>query len=108
MYCTRQGLARLPSSLVYPSGPGGCVLERYHVAHVERYDVVELDALVRGGSAQTLPVPRHLRHGIASRQGRGRSGDTLKKLIYGNHLQDYRHTGASLSAASVAAGTIVG
>lgn len=108
MYCTRQGLARLPSSLVYPSGSGGCVLERYHVAHVERYDVIELDALVRRSGAQTLPVPRHLRHGTVSRQARGRSGETFKKLIYENRLQDYRHTGASLSAASVAAGTIIG
>lgn len=52
--------ACLPSPLVYPRGAGGRVLERDHVAHVERHHVVELDALVRGGGAQPLPVLRHL------------------------------------------------
>ena len=45
---------------MYPRRAGRRVVERDHVAHVEGYDVVELDALVRGGGAQPLPVLRHL------------------------------------------------
>lgn len=60
---------------MYPGSAGGRVGERDHVAHVERHDVVELDALVQGGGAQPLPVPRHLRRGIGNnRKARRRNG----------------------------------
>lgn len=72
--------AHLPPSLVYPSGTGGRVLERDHVAHVERHDVIELDALVRRGGAQPLPVPRHLRHVICQPPS-NRSEWKFRKLI---------------------------
>ena len=78
------------------------------MAHVERHDVVELDALVRRGGAQPLPVPRHLRHEIVSRQAIGRSGETFKKgwfMISLAIIQAYR---CKFLAASMAAGAIVG